>query len=173
MHTPLIYAKTNIFRLSLSLFHVHRKLTEKREVWTISKQMTIQDPCGKHEVLVSYKWPDNWNDDDNRRERYSKTKQINIWDLSNPHSSHCNALQTIPTQKILSICDSNWRTINGKPAPCPAHGNPSWKENQNRGQVKVGGLRWISRIDNQDLQHQPHSTHTHICKKHVISQNFI
>ena len=56
------------------------------------------------------------------------------------------------------------------------------KKNQNRGQVEVGGLRvkagegrwtprWISRIDNQDLQQQPHSTHTY-AKKHVISQNF-
>ena len=171
MHTPLIYAKTNIFRLSLSLFHVHRKLTEKREVWPISKQMTIQDPCSKHEVLLSYKWPGKWNDDDNGRESYSKTKQINIWDLSNPHSSHCNALQPIPTQKILSICDSNWRTINGKPAPCPVHGNPSWKEKPK--QRSGGGRwtpRWISRIDNQDLQHQPHSTH--IYAKHVIGQNF-
>ena len=171
MHTPLIYAKTNIFRLSLSLFHVHRKLTEKREVWPISKQMTIQDPCSKHEVLLSYKWPGKWNDDDNGRESYSKTKQINIWDLSNPHSSHCNALQPIPTQKILSICDSNWRTINGKPAPCPAHGNPSWKEKAKQRSVEGKWTpRWISRIDNQDLQHQPHSTH--IYAKHVIGQNF-
>ena len=101
--------------------------------------MTIQDPCSKHEGLLSYKWPGKWNDDDNGRESYSKTKQINIWDLSNPHSSHCNALQPIPTQKILSICDSNWRTINGKPAHVRSMATRREKKKQNRGQVTAGG----------------------------------